>query len=138
VSVKIAMNPFGPMDVFDITIFPPAPEAFTSPHLRLNKLTCPLRLVCFHSRRSHTLLCHCLGLFYIITFVIEQLSKIMRTIRRNTGRFFCNLGTRLFGSLGFVALALVFSQIITAIGYGYYFPWSVPALFSGAGGAYKG
>ncbi|MBK6267159.1 ABC transporter permease [Marivirga sp. S37H4] len=41
------------------------------------------------------------------------------------------------GPLGFVALALVFSQIIAATGFGYYFPWSVPGLFSGAGGEYK-
>lgn len=39
--------------------------------------------------------------------------------------------------LAFVALTLVFSQIIAATGYGTYFPWSVPGLFSGAGGAYK-
>jgi ABC-type transport system involved in multi-copper enzyme maturation permease subunit len=39
--------------------------------------------------------------------------------------------------LGFVALTLVFAQIIAATGYGYYFPWSVPGLFSGAGGEYK-
>ena len=29
---------------------------------------------------------------------------------------------------------VVFSQIIAAIGYGEYFPWSVPALFSGVSG----
>nr|WP_298648337.1 ABC transporter permease [uncultured Proteiniphilum sp.] len=39
--------------------------------------------------------------------------------------------------LGFVALTLVFSQIIAATGYGYYFPWSIPGLYSGAGGKYK-
>ncbi|MBL7901022.1 MAG: ABC transporter permease [Bacteroidia bacterium] len=39
--------------------------------------------------------------------------------------------------LGFVALTLVFSQIIAATGYGTYFPWSIPGLYSGAGGEYK-
>lgn len=39
--------------------------------------------------------------------------------------------------LGFVALTMVFSQIIAAIGYGTYFPWSIPGLYSGAGGEYK-
>ncbi|MDR0364676.1 MAG: ABC transporter permease [Bacteroidales bacterium] len=39
--------------------------------------------------------------------------------------------------LGFMALTLVFSQIIAATGYGYYFPWSIPGLYSGAGGEYK-
>lgn len=39
--------------------------------------------------------------------------------------------------LGFVALTLVFAQVIAATGYGNYFPWSIPGLFSGAGGEYK-
>ena len=39
--------------------------------------------------------------------------------------------------LGFVALVLVFSQVIAATGYGYYFPWAVPGLYSGAGGEFK-
>ena len=39
--------------------------------------------------------------------------------------------------LGFVALTLVFAQVIAATGYGSYFPWSVPALYSGVGGEYK-
>ncbi len=39
--------------------------------------------------------------------------------------------------LGFVALTLVFSQIIAATGYGTHFPWSIPGLYSGAGGEYK-
>jgi ABC-type transport system involved in multi-copper enzyme maturation permease subunit len=51
--------------------------------------------------------------------------------------FFAMWGRGYLAPLGFVALALVFSQIIAATGYGYYFPWSVPGLFSGAGGAYK-
>lgn len=39
--------------------------------------------------------------------------------------------------LGFVALTLVFAQVIAATGYGNYFPWSVPGLYGGAGGEYK-
>lgn len=51
--------------------------------------------------------------------------------------FFAIWGQGYLAPLGFVALALVFSQVIAATGYGYYFPWSVPGLFSGAGGEYK-
>ena len=51
--------------------------------------------------------------------------------------FFAIWGKGYLAPLGFVCLALVFAQIIAAAGYGYYFPWSVPGLFSGAGGAYK-
>lgn len=51
--------------------------------------------------------------------------------------FFAILGKGYLSPLGFVALTLVFAQVIAATGYGHYFPWSVPGLYSGAGGAYK-
>lgn len=34
-------------------------------------------------------------------------------------------------------VTLDFSQVIAATGYGTYFPWSIPGLYSGAGGEYK-
>jgi ABC-2 type transport system permease protein len=51
--------------------------------------------------------------------------------------FLALLGKGYLAPLGFVALTLVFAQIIAATGYGSYFPWSVPGLYSGAGGEYK-
>lgn len=51
--------------------------------------------------------------------------------------FFAIWGKGYLAPLGFVALALVFAQIIAATGYGSYFPWSIPGLYSGAGGEYK-
>lgn len=36
--------------------------------------------------------------------------------------------------LGFIGLILVFAQVVSAVGYGIYFPWAVPGLLSGAGG----
>jgi ABC-2 type transport system permease protein len=51
--------------------------------------------------------------------------------------FFSMWGKGYLSPLGFVALMLVFSQLLAALGYGQYFPWSVPALYSGAGGDYK-
>ncbi len=51
--------------------------------------------------------------------------------------FFALWGKGHLAPLGFVVLILVFSQIIAAVGYGTYFPWSVPGLFSGVGGEYK-
>lgn len=51
--------------------------------------------------------------------------------------FFALWGKGYLAPLGFVALTLVFAQVIAATGYGYYFPWSVPGLFSGSGGEYK-
>lgn len=51
--------------------------------------------------------------------------------------FFAMWGEGYLAPLGFVALTLVFSQIIAAIGYGHYFPWALPGLYSGSAGAYK-
>ncbi len=51
--------------------------------------------------------------------------------------FFAILGKGYLTPLGFVAFTLVFAQIIAATGYGSYFPWSIPGLYSGAGGEYK-
>jgi ABC-2 type transport system permease protein len=36
-----------------------------------------------------------------------------------------------------VSLAVVFVQIIAAVGYGAYFPWSIPGIYSGAAADYK-
>jgi len=52
--------------------------------------------------------------------------------------FFAVAGKGYLAPLAFVALTLVFAQIIAAAGYGNYFPWSVPGIFSNtAGGALK-
>lgn len=51
--------------------------------------------------------------------------------------FFALYGKGYLAPLGFVALTLIFAQVIAATGYGSYFPWSVPGLYSGAGGEYK-
>jgi ABC-2 type transport system permease protein len=51
--------------------------------------------------------------------------------------FFSMLGRGYLAPLGVVALTVAFSQIIAALGYGHYFPWAVPALFSGTAGEYK-
>lgn len=51
--------------------------------------------------------------------------------------FFAIWGKGYLAPLGFVALTLVIAQIIGATGYGAYFPWSIPGLYSGAGGEYK-
>lgn len=48
--------------------------------------------------------------------------------------FFACYGKGFLAPLGFVILMVVFSQIIGAIGYGKYFPWAIPALYSGISG----
>jgi hypothetical protein len=51
--------------------------------------------------------------------------------------FFALIGGGYMAPLGFVAFTLVFAQIIAATGFGAYFPWSVPGLYSGAAGEYR-
>lgn len=51
--------------------------------------------------------------------------------------FFATWGKGYLAPLGFVSLAVVIGQIVTAMGYGSLFPWAIPALYSGAGGEYK-
>jgi ABC-2 type transport system permease protein len=48
--------------------------------------------------------------------------------------YFAIRGKGYMAPLGFVALTLVGAQVIAAAGYGNYFPWSMPGLYSGAGG----
>lgn len=50
---------------------------------------------------------------------------------------FALIGKGYLAPLGFMALTLVFAQIIGAAGYGTYFPWAIPGLFSGAAGEMK-
>ncbi|MBL7932349.1 MAG: ABC transporter permease [Bacteroidia bacterium] len=51
--------------------------------------------------------------------------------------FFAVWGKGYLAPLGFVGLTLVFAQVIAAVGYGAYFPWSIPGIFSGSAGEYK-
>jgi ABC-2 type transport system permease protein len=48
--------------------------------------------------------------------------------------FFSMLGRGYLAPLGVVVLATVFSQIATVLGIGEYFPWALPALYSGING----
>lgn len=49
--------------------------------------------------------------------------------------FFAIYGKGYLAPLGIVAVFLVLAQIIGAMGFGTYFPWSVPGIYSGSGGA---
>lgn len=51
--------------------------------------------------------------------------------------FFALRGRGYLAPLGFVALTLVIAQIIAASGYGAYFPWAVPGLYSGISPEYR-
>jgi ABC-type transport system involved in multi-copper enzyme maturation permease subunit len=51
--------------------------------------------------------------------------------------YFAMRGKGYLMPLGFVALTIVFAQVIAAIGFGVYFPWSIPGIYSGMAEEYK-
>ena len=74
--------------------------------------------------------------------VLLQLSKyamttLLTVLVGTPIAFFAIYGKGYLVPLAFVALTLVFAQVIAAAGYGNYFPWSIPGLYSGTGGDYK-
>lgn len=48
---------------------------------------------------------------------------------------FASVGRGYLSSLGFMIFTLVLAQIVAVAGYGHLFPWSIPALASGASGS---
>lgn len=66
---------------------------------------------------------------YVI-FIVTVLTVFLST----PVAFFASFSRGYLAPLGFIVIALIFSQIIAAVGYGAYFPWSVPALYSGMTG----
>jgi ABC-2 type transport system permease protein len=49
--------------------------------------------------------------------------------------FLASVGHGYLSPIGFMVFTLVLAQIIAAMGYGHFFPWSIPALISGAAGS---
>ena len=48
--------------------------------------------------------------------------------------FFAGYGRGYLPPLGFMILMIILAQFISALGYGPYFPWAVPAMLAGAAG----
>lgn len=63
------------------------------------------------------------------------LTTIMIILLNTPIAFFAISGKGYLAPLGFVAILLVLAQIIGALGFGNYFPWAIPGLYSGSGGA---
>jgi ABC-2 type transport system permease protein len=68
-----------------------------------------------------------MGVYFITTILIILLNTPIA--------FFAIAGKGYLPPLGIVAILLVLAQIIGAMGFGNYFPWAVPGLYSGSGGA---
>jgi len=78
------------------------------------------------------------GQFAILGFLASYLLTTLMTCALTTPVALLALwGRGYLAPLGFVVFVLVIAQIVGATGVGYYFPWSVPGLYSGVGGEYK-
>ncbi|MCP2035845.1 ABC-2 type transport system permease protein [Planomicrobium sp. HSC-17F08] len=71
----------------------------------------------------------------LIDGLIVLLVTTLLTIALSTpAAFVACWGEGYLAPLGFVIFMVVVAQVVAAIGYGQYFPWAVPALFSGIAG----
>ncbi|NLK00540.1 MAG: ABC transporter permease subunit [Clostridia bacterium] len=67
-----------------------------------------------------------IGLILTVTVLVSILSTPTAFLASFSGGY--------LAPLGFVVFTLVLSQIIAAAGFGDYFPWSIPAIYSGIAG----
>lgn len=68
-----------------------------------------------------------LSIYFITTLMVVALGTPIS--------FFALWGEGYMAPLGFLVLTLVLAQIVGAVGYGHYFPWALPGLYSGTGGS---
>lgn len=79
---------------------------------------------------------HFIGLELWSTSVLEHglyvlvITSILTILVSTPVALFACFGKGYLAPLGFVILTIIFAQIISAAGYGSFFPWAVPALFS--------
>jgi ABC-type transport system involved in multi-copper enzyme maturation permease subunit len=72
--------------------------------------------------------------FFADRMKIYFYTTVMIIILNTPVAFLAISGKGYLAPLGFVVLTLVFAQIIAAMGFGIYFPWSVPGIYTGSGG----
>lgn len=75
------------------------------------------------------------SMVFLDNIEVYFLTTIMIIMLNTPIAFFAIYGKGFMTPLGFVAILLVMAQIIGALGFGNYFPWAVPGIYSGSGGA---
>jgi ABC-2 type transport system permease protein len=63
------------------------------------------------------------------------LAAVLTIGLQTTTAFFAGAGRGYLAPLGWAIVTIIAAQILTVLGWGAWFPWSVPALLAGAGGA---
>jgi len=72
---------------------------------------------------------------FLMNIKVYFIATILIILLNTPIAFFAIAGKGYLTPLGIVAIALVLAQIIGAMGIGNYFPWAVPGLYCGSGGA---
>lgn len=62
------------------------------------------------------------------------LAAVLTVVLQTWAALFAGIGRGYIAPLGWTVAMVVLSQVLTVLGWGAWFPWSVPALLSGAGG----
>lgn len=62
------------------------------------------------------------------------LTSILTIIISTPVAFFASYGRGFLPPLGYVVMTIIISQFAAALGHGTYFPWAIPALYTGAAG----
>jgi len=75
------------------------------------------------------------SVMFLNNIQVYSLTTIMIILLNTPIAFFAIYGKGFMTPLGIVAILLVLAQIIGALGFGNYFPWAVPGIYSGSGGA---
>ena len=78
---------------------------------------------------SHVILAESIKIYFITTLLTIAMGPPIA--------FFAFIGKGYLAPLGFIVFTLILAQVIAAVGAGNLFPWSIPALYSGAAGEYK-
>lgn len=71
---------------------------------------------------------------FLSNIQIYLITTLMIVLINTPIAFFALFGKGFMTPLGIVAILLVLAQILGALGFGNYFPWSVPGIYSGSGG----
>ena len=62
------------------------------------------------------------------------LAAVLTIVLQTGAAFFAGVGRGYLAPLAWTVAVIVVSQVLTVLGWGAWFPWSVPALLAGAGG----
>jgi ABC-2 type transport system permease protein len=69
------------------------------------------------------------------TVMAIALAAVLTVALQGWAAFFASAGRGYIAPLAWTVAMVALSQILTVLGWGAWFPWSVPAILAGAGGA---